>query len=76
MPHGTDNQNAVRISFETNQNAGCEITVTETDSGNVIMSYNPAKEYRCVLFSSPELKSGKEYTIHINGTEFETFTAF
>ena len=45
-----------------NQSAGTTVTVKDS-SGNVILSYSPAKSYNSVLVSADSLKKGETYTV-------------
>ncbi|MCR4601411.1 MAG: carbohydrate-binding domain-containing protein [Clostridia bacterium] len=43
-----------------------EITLKDS-SGNVIASFTPEKKYNCVIVSTPEVKSGSDYTLTTGG---------
>lgn len=55
-----------------NQSAGTNITVTDT-TGNTLISYAPELSYAVVILSTPEMVSGKSYTVGIGeySEEFE-----
>lgn len=60
-------QNTTLIYFTNTQNANTTVSV-----GNI--SYTPSKNYSCILISSPELETGKEYTVSIDNNTYTTFT--
>lgn len=49
-----------------NQSAGTLITLVDS-SGEEILSYEPALSFQIVIISTPDMKSGKEYTITVGG---------
>lgn len=56
------------ILLNLSGSAGQTVTVKDA-SGNVILTYTPAKDYRSVVVSSPELKQGESYTVSAGGQE-------
>lgn len=56
-----------------NQQAGTQITVKDAN-GTVLLDEAPILNYQIFIFSSPELKSGENYTVAI-GSITETITA-
>lgn len=65
-------QGVIAVSVGT-QAAGTQITLTDAD-GNTIISYAPELSFAVVILSSPEIISGKTYTITV-GTASGEFTA-
>jgi len=65
-------QGVIAVSVGT-QAAGTQITLTDAD-GNTIISYAPELSFAVVILSSPEIISGKAYTITV-GTASGEFTA-
>lgn len=55
------------------QNAGTTITLTDS-KGNVLLTQTPELAYSLIIFSSPDLVSGKSYTLTY-GTTTKTITA-
>ena len=43
-------------------------------AGNTLMSYNPAKDYSCVIFSSSQMKTDETYDICVDGEVIESVT--
>ena len=62
----SDNQASVLYNVG-NLSAGTAISITD-ESGNVILSFTPEKNYQTVVFSAPSLKSGNTYRIVSGGT--------
>ena len=56
------------ILLNLSGSAGQAVTVKDA-SGNVILTYTPAKDYRSVVVSSPELKQSETYTVSAGGQE-------
>ena len=52
--------------------AGTVIEVKSAD-GTVIMSHTAAKSCRSIIFSSPDLVTGGEYTLYVGGAAQESF---
>ena len=48
-----------------NQNAGTTITLSDSD-GNLLLTQTPELPYSLVILSSPDLVSGKSYTLSIS----------
>lgn len=65
-------QNSIMV-YLTSKSAKSEIKVTDED-GNTIISYSPTKTYSSALISSPDLTSGKTYTVSVNGENISSFT--
>lgn len=75
LPRSSDGQNILSVIFSERQSAGAEVTVRETQSGDVLVSHKPAKEFQAFVYSSDKIKVGTEYTVSVNGSDVETVTA-
>lgn len=75
LPRSSDGQNILSIIFSERQSAGAEVTVRETQSGDVLASHKSAKEFQAFVYSSDKIKVGTEYTISVNGSDVEAVTA-
>lgn len=53
--------------------AGAEIVLKDSD-GNIVLSHTASKTFAHIFFSSPDLVSGKTYTLTVGGTEVGTVT--
>lgn len=58
----TSSQGVILVSTDTVQEAGSTISVMD-EEGTVLLSFEPDKTYNSVLVSSPEMVTGKTYTI-------------
>lgn len=56
------------ILLNVNGTANSKIEIAD-NSGNVLASFLPSKNYSCVVISCPELKKGETYTVTAGGTE-------
>jgi hypothetical protein len=59
-------QNALLINFDAVQEPGTLFHISDAD-GNEIVTFAPLKGYQSVAFSSPNLETGKSYTISLGG---------
>lgn len=71
----SDGQNTISVFFTQKQSAGTQITIKETQTGNEIVTNAPQKEFEAFVISSGKITEGSEYTIYINGEEYQTVTA-
>ncbi len=55
-------QGSMLYMFDSTLSGGTEITLKD-DSGNVIAQYTPLKNYQSVVISTPDIVSGKTYTL-------------
>ncbi len=64
-------QGVIALSVGT-QSAGTKITLADK-KGNIIVSYAPELSFQIVIISTPDMKSGEEYTITVGSQsgEFE-----
>lgn len=72
-PNSYSAQNVLNLTLSSSAEAGNKIEI-KNSSGDTIMSYTPAKNYRSVIYSSPNLVTGEEYTVYTDGEARETFT--
>lgn len=62
---GSDStQGSILVTFDTalTDTSSMEIILTD-ESGQTLLSYTPAKSYKCVVLSCPELAAGNTYTV-------------
>ena len=63
----TPSQNSAQPSailyFNQSQAAGSTYILTDS-SGNALVSYTPAKDFQCIVFSAPGLVNGSSYSIY------------
>lgn len=62
-PDSSSSQPSVFLYFSMSQAAGSAYLLTN-DSGTVLLSYAPGKEFQCIVFSAPELAVGSSYSIY------------
>ena len=56
-----------------NQAAGTAIDI-QNAAGESLVTFTPAKAYAAILFSSPDLAQGVEYTLYLGGSAYGSFT--
>lgn len=66
-PDGSSAQNVIVTTFTQKQQANTIICITGSD-GSDLLTFAPAKAYSSVIFSSPDIKSGVEYTAASGGS--------
>ena len=66
-PSSTSTVRSIRITYNSSQPAGTFMNLRDS-SGNRIATFKPAKAYRSVLVSSPEIRSGQQYYIDSGGS--------
>lgn len=54
-------QGSMMVTVDT-QSAGTELSLTDAD-GNELVSWEPDKEYSCVILSTPDITKGESYTV-------------
>lgn len=59
-------QNSVLLNLDSAVQAGTVINIQD-GAGNSVLSYQPARIYQSILFSSSALESGKNYTVNLGG---------
>lgn len=67
VPSNSSSQYSVSASLGSTQSAGTLVTLCDED-GNEISSFAPSKTFDHIVISSPEIESGKTYTIYIGGS--------
>lgn len=65
-PSEDSTQRALMMTFTSTLEAGTLVTVTDS-SGKAVATFAPAKTFRSVVVSSPDLKAGESYTISTGG---------
>lgn len=73
-PVSTSEQCFITASFSQLKTAGTVLTVKDSD-GKEIMTITPEKDYQLLIFSSPDLEEGKEYSVYAGETLESTVTA-
>ncbi|MFM9278586.1 carbohydrate-binding domain-containing protein [Paenibacillus jiagnxiensis] len=66
-PSDDSSQLSEAMTFTETQTAGTLVHLEDSD-GNEIATFAPAKDFRSVIISSPDLKDGTSYTLYIGGT--------
>ncbi|MBQ9484123.1 MAG: carbohydrate-binding domain-containing protein [Ruminiclostridium sp.] len=67
---GSDStQGSILYTFDGTISAGTEIQLLD-ESGNVLVSYAPEKEYQCAVISAPEVTAGKTYTVKVGDKSY------
>ena len=66
-------QYAVLETLSSVQAAGTLIHI-ESEAGDQILTFAPAKEYQTILISSPELENGATYNVYLGGNATGTAT--
>lgn len=68
-----DGQCSLLYVYSEQQSAGSEITLSD-ESGSVLVSYTPAKQYRCALITTPLMSEGATYTVGSEDTALSSVT--
>ncbi|MBR1929988.1 MAG: carbohydrate-binding domain-containing protein [Lachnospiraceae bacterium] len=68
----TSTQGSILMNTDSVQEAGSSIELKDS-AGNVLVSYNPEKNYNSVVVSTPDIVVGETYTLDI-GTESNEIT--
>ncbi len=66
-PEGTSAQNVIITTFSQRQQAGTLVRVIDGEE-NDLLTFTPSKTYNSVIFSSPDIRSGMEYTVYSGGS--------
>lgn len=69
----SDSEQGVIYANVGNQSAGTKIQLSDS-KGNTIITYKPELDFALVIFSSPDIISGKTYTLTVGSSSSE-FTA-
>lgn len=66
-------QNSVLINLSGTLPGGTLLNIQD-ESGTSVMTFAPSKQYQSIVFSSPELMTGGEYTLYYGGSATGTET--
>ncbi len=66
-PDSSSTQYSVLLLLRSPRQAGSLIHI-QTSDGKGILTFEPAKEYQSVAFSSPELIKGSSYDVYYGGS--------
>jgi hypothetical protein len=66
-PDQTSSQNSILINLSSAQPAGTVIHI-ENSSAENLLTFEPAKPYQSIAFSSPQLINGETYQIYLGGS--------
>ena len=66
-PSDSSSQASMLVGFDSTLQAGTVIRV-EDASGKAILTFAPSKEFQTFVLSSPELKSGSQYSVYYGGS--------
>lgn len=61
----TSTQASLEAIFNSTQSAGSLIHI-ETSDGEPVLTFESAKEYASIVFSSPDLESGATYDVYLD----------
>lgn len=70
-PGTSSSQYSVMVTFKSTVTAGKLFNI-QTSTGEEIVTFAPVKSYQCVVFSSPNLKSGSSYNVYYGGSSTGT----
>ncbi len=65
-PSGSSEQNVI-VAMLPRQQAGALLRIEDAD-GNDLLTFTSKKTYHSLIFSSPDIKSGMEYTVYTGGS--------
>ncbi|HQF80049.1 MAG TPA: carbohydrate-binding domain-containing protein [Flexilinea sp.] len=60
-------QNSIMINFDAVQAANTLFSILD-QNGNVVIAFEPVKQYQSVFLTTPVLKAGETYTVRLGGT--------
>jgi len=66
-PSPTSTQNSVIVNLATAQQEGALVRIQD-EAGADVLTFAPAKAFRSVVLSSPDLQTGATYTVYLGGT--------
>jgi hypothetical protein len=66
-PDTSSPQAFLAVRFANMQAAGTLIQVRDGD-GNMLLTFEPSKQYQSIVFSSPELVGGDSYDVYVGGS--------
>ncbi|WP_138493642.1 carbohydrate-binding domain-containing protein [Paenibacillus pinistramenti] len=70
-PSEDSTQLAIQMTFPDTLEAGTLVTLTDS-TGKTVAAFAPSKTFSSIVISSPDLKSGENYTISTGGTSTGT----
>lgn len=70
-PGTTSTQNSVLVRFSSNQSANSLVNISAA-GGTELITFRPAKNFQSLVFSSPELETGSQYTVYYGGSHSGT----
>lgn len=65
-PSGSSGQNVIAVTLPRQQ-TGALLRIEDAD-GNDLLTFTSKKTYHSLIFSSPDIKSGMEYTVYTGGS--------
>ena len=72
-PSTSSAQKSVRLFFNSTITAGTLFNIQD-ESGNSLVTFKPERNYSAIVFSSPDITSGKTLKIYTGGTTTGTGT--
>lgn len=66
-PSESSTQNSVKMTFSTLHPDGTLFHIQD-DQGTNLITFKPQRDYQSIIFSSPQLQSGKTYRIFVSGS--------
>ncbi len=66
-PSETSTQRSLMVVFDEAQTAGTLVHI-ESEDGDNVLTFSPAKQFQAVVFSSADLKEGETYVVYLGGT--------
>lgn len=74
LPEQSSKQNSLYWGSNTaSYAAGCVVSLRD-QSGKELLSYTSEQSLKCVVISSPDIKTGEKYSIALNGNTVADFT--
>lgn len=70
-PSQSSTQYSALINFSSSQQAGSMINI-QSESGENILTFSPAKQYQSVLLSSADIKNNETYLVYLGGSCTDT----
>lgn len=67
-------QNTLKVIFDEPVEAGSEIALKESKTGETVATHTNTKRISAFVVSSYLLKTGTEYTLYVDGEEYKVFT--
>ncbi|MCR4692372.1 MAG: carbohydrate-binding domain-containing protein [Firmicutes bacterium] len=73
LPNNSDGQSILSVMLSNQGKAGDKVTVKDSE-GNEVFTHTAATGYMALLYSSPDVKEGNEYSIYVNDELVKTVT--